>query len=288
VRWRATASSWSPTMPTSSPSTASRGPALGDRDGRLAQNYGATSGAPGGGDLVITGTSGGDEGVRGFLAAFDRATGKEAWRFWTVAQARRAGVGSWKGRDIDHPGTTAGSPALRYRARHPLLATGNPVRTTRATSAWATTCIQTRSWPSTPERESSSGISSSLPRRLGLGCRAAGPCSWTRTGRGSPGSSCSTPTATLLLRAGPDEWRAAAGQAVHQEADLGEGDRSGRSPGPEPDQTPTLAGTRVCPSVEGATNWFPRPSIPPPASTTCRPREVQRLHQGPHGVEGRP
>ena len=33
---------------------------------------------------VFIGGSGGEFGVRGFLAAFDAETGKEAWRFWTV------------------------------------------------------------------------------------------------------------------------------------------------------------------------------------------------------------
>ena len=48
------------------------------------QNYNATGAPLIVNDLVVTGTSGGDEGVRGFVAAFDQATGKEAWRFWTV------------------------------------------------------------------------------------------------------------------------------------------------------------------------------------------------------------
>jgi PQQ-dependent dehydrogenase (methanol/ethanol family) len=33
---------------------------------------------------VITGSSGAEFGVRGFLAAYDAETGKQAWRFWTV------------------------------------------------------------------------------------------------------------------------------------------------------------------------------------------------------------
>ena len=33
---------------------------------------------------VFIGASGGEFGVRGFIAAFDAETGKEAWRFWTV------------------------------------------------------------------------------------------------------------------------------------------------------------------------------------------------------------
>ena len=52
------------------------------------QNYGATSAPLAIGDHVISGVAGGDEGVRGFVAAFDQSTGNEVWRFWTVARAR--------------------------------------------------------------------------------------------------------------------------------------------------------------------------------------------------------
>jgi alcohol dehydrogenase (cytochrome c) len=67
------------------------------------ENYGATSAPLAVGGLVVAGASGGDEGVRGFLAAFDQATGKEAWRFWTVPKRGEPGSETWKGTDIDHP-----------------------------------------------------------------------------------------------------------------------------------------------------------------------------------------
>ncbi len=67
------------------------------------QNYGATSAPLAFGNLVLSGTSGGDEGIRGFLAAFDQATGKEAWRVWTVPARGEPGSETWKGKDIDHP-----------------------------------------------------------------------------------------------------------------------------------------------------------------------------------------
>ena len=48
------------------------------------RNYGGTSAPLIVKDEVLVGTSGSDDGVRGFLAAFDVNTGKEKWRFWTI------------------------------------------------------------------------------------------------------------------------------------------------------------------------------------------------------------
>ena len=94
----ATACSWSPTTRTSSRSTASPARCCG----KPRWPTGARTTTPPArrlpvGNLVVSGTSGGDEGVRGFVAAFDQATGKEVWRFWTVPKPRRAGLGDLAG-----------------------------------------------------------------------------------------------------------------------------------------------------------------------------------------------
>ena len=68
------------------------------------QNYYSTSAPLIVGNLVIPGIAGGDDGVRGFLAAYDQATGKEVWRFWTVPRRGEPGSESWQGKAIDHPG----------------------------------------------------------------------------------------------------------------------------------------------------------------------------------------
>jgi alcohol dehydrogenase (cytochrome c) len=67
------------------------------------ENYNATSAPLIVGDLVVAGIAGGDEGVRGFLSAFDQATGKEAWRFWTVPKKGEPLSETWQGKGIDHP-----------------------------------------------------------------------------------------------------------------------------------------------------------------------------------------
>ncbi|MSU64663.1 MAG: c-type cytochrome [Opitutus sp.] len=70
------------------------------------QNYNATGAPLPVGNLVITGSSGGDEGVRGFVAAFDQTTGKEVWRFWTTPKRGEPGSETWQGKGLDHPGGT--------------------------------------------------------------------------------------------------------------------------------------------------------------------------------------
>ena len=68
------------------------------------QNYGATGAPLPVGNLIISGVSGGDEGVRGFIAAYHQATGREVWRFWTVPKPGEPGSNTWSGAAIEHPG----------------------------------------------------------------------------------------------------------------------------------------------------------------------------------------
>lgn len=53
-------------------------------------------------DKVIEGTAGGEFGIRGFIAAFDVNTGKEAWRFNTVPGPGEPGNETWKGDSWKH------------------------------------------------------------------------------------------------------------------------------------------------------------------------------------------
>jgi alcohol dehydrogenase (cytochrome c) len=67
------------------------------------QNYNATGAPLPVGDLVIAGTSGGDEGVRGFVAAYDQTTGREVWRWWSTPLPGEPGSETWQGDGIAHP-----------------------------------------------------------------------------------------------------------------------------------------------------------------------------------------
>jgi alcohol dehydrogenase (cytochrome c) len=48
-------------------------------------------------DKVIVGTAGGEYGIRGFIAAYDVRTGKEAWRFYTIPGPGEPGHETWAG-----------------------------------------------------------------------------------------------------------------------------------------------------------------------------------------------
>lgn len=48
-------------------------------------------------DKVIVGISGGEQGVRGFIDAYDAKTGKRVWRFWTVPLRGEKGGDTWLG-----------------------------------------------------------------------------------------------------------------------------------------------------------------------------------------------
>ncbi|MGH9694528.1 MAG: PQQ-binding-like beta-propeller repeat protein, partial [Bryobacteraceae bacterium] len=74
------------------------------------KNYGATGAPLVVKDKILVGTSGGDDGVRGFVAAFDAMTGKEAWRFWTIPGPGEFGNASWPGDMYLHGGATTWMP----------------------------------------------------------------------------------------------------------------------------------------------------------------------------------
>jgi alcohol dehydrogenase (cytochrome c) len=55
-------------------------------------------------DKVVVGCSGGEMGIRGFIVAFDAATGKEAWRVHTIPGPGEKGGDSWQGDAYQHGG----------------------------------------------------------------------------------------------------------------------------------------------------------------------------------------
>jgi alcohol dehydrogenase (cytochrome c) len=78
-------------------------------------------------DKVIVGISGGEEGMRCFIDAYDAATGKRAWRFWTIPLKGEPGGDTWSGDSA----TRGGGPAWLTGVYDPKLnltywGVGNP------------------------------------------------------------------------------------------------------------------------------------------------------------------
>jgi alcohol dehydrogenase (cytochrome c) len=55
-------------------------------------------------DKVIIGPAGGELGIRGFVAAYDTATGREVWRFKTIPEKGEPGHETWGGNSWVHGG----------------------------------------------------------------------------------------------------------------------------------------------------------------------------------------
>jgi PQQ-dependent dehydrogenase (methanol/ethanol family) len=89
--------------------------------------YGSTGAPLVVGDLVITGVSGGDAPLQGFLAAYKATTGQLAWRFHTLPKRGQPGSETWKGAALETGGAATWLTGS-YDAETGLLywPTGNP------------------------------------------------------------------------------------------------------------------------------------------------------------------
>ena len=78
-------------------------------------------------DKVIVGMAGAEYGVRGFLDAYDAATGKRAWRLWTVPGPGEPGHDTWSGDSWKRGGaTTWVTGAFDPETNLTYWGTGNP------------------------------------------------------------------------------------------------------------------------------------------------------------------
>lgn len=91
--------------------------------------YGGTSAPLVMGDLVITGVSGGDNGIRGYVAAYKATTGELAWKLFTIPEPGDTGpvADTWKGTALGLGGGAtwlSGSADLKSNVLY--WAVGNP------------------------------------------------------------------------------------------------------------------------------------------------------------------
>jgi alcohol dehydrogenase (cytochrome c) len=78
-------------------------------------------------DKILVGVGGGELGIRGFVAAYDAASGKEVWRFYTIPGPGEPGHETWK----DDDWKTGGGPVWITGSYDPTLnltywGVGNP------------------------------------------------------------------------------------------------------------------------------------------------------------------
>ena len=229
------------------------------------KNYAASSAPLPAGNLVISGVSGGEHGANGFVAAHDQETGKEVWRFWTVPKPGEPGSETWQGKDIEHGGAPTWFTGSYDRGAR-YWSTGRPAtpaRNTTATIARATTSTRTPSWRWSGRPASCGGTTSSRRTISGTGTRRRPPCSIDAAWEGQP--------RRLMLHAARNGFfyvfdrengKLLLAKAFVKNLTWASGIGADGRPIKLPNQEPTPAGTKVCPSQDGATNWF-SPSFNP-------------------------
>ena len=228
------------------------------------QSYFATSAPLTAGNLVIGGVGGGEHGSRGFVAAYDQKTGKEAWRFWTIPAAGQPGSETWKGKGIAHGGAPTwftgtydteldtvywptGNPSAEYNGDDRLgdnlysdciLALG--AKTGKLKWHFQTTPHDLWDWDATETVIVANADWQGSPRKLLFQANRNGFFYvWDRVnGKMLLGE----PFIKHL------NWASAIG-------------KDGR-PVLNGNHEPGAEGTRVCPSQDGATNWFSPSYIP--------------------------
>ncbi len=228
------------------------------------KNYSATSAPLPAGNLIISGVTGGEHGANGFVAAHDQETGKEVWRFSTVPKSGEPGSETWQGKDIDHGGAPTwftgsfdpaldivywptGNPSKEYNGDHrkgdnlysdSILALDR--KTGRLEWYYQFTPHDLWDWDATQTSVLVDADWQGQPRKLMLHASRNGFFYVFDRRDGA------------LLLAKPFvknlTWASGIGP-------------DGR-PVKLPNQDPSPAGTKVCPSQDGATNWF-SPSFNP-------------------------
>ncbi len=222
------------------------------------QNYGATSAPLVVHDLVISGTSGGDEGIRGFVAAYKASTGERVWRFWTAPAPGEPLADTWKGKALAHPCAAAWlTGTYDVEANVLFWTTGNPCpdyngderagdnlysdsvlalepETGKLRWHFQYTPHDLHDWDSTQTAMLVDAEYEGKPRKLLMHANRSGFFYLLDRTNGQ------------FLRATPFV------QKLNWAKGIGENGR----PIPIPEAVPTPQGVKVCPAVDGATNWF--------------------------------
>jgi len=228
------------------------------------QNYFATSAPLPAGDMVITGVGGGEHGANGFVAAFDQNTGKEVWRFWSVPKRGTPGSETWKGKELDH----GGAPTWFTGSYDPELdtvywPTGNPAEEYNGDQR--------------PGDNLYSDCILALDRKTGklkwhYQFTPHDLWDWDATETSvMVNAEWQGSQRKLMLHADRNgffyvfdrsDGKLLLAKQFLRNVTWASGIGADGRPVKLPNQEPTVAGTKVCPSQDGATNWF-SPSYSP-------------------------
>jgi alcohol dehydrogenase (cytochrome c) len=221
------------------------------------KNYGATSAPLVVKNKVLVGTSGGDDGVRGFIAAFDAETGKEAWRFWTIPAPGEKGSESWPGEMYMHGGGTTWMPGT-YDPELDILywGTSNPSPdfegTVRPGDDLYTDCVVALD----PDTGKLKWHFQFTPHDLFDYDATETPVLVDMVYKGAPRKlliEANRNGFVYILDRTNGQFLSATQFALKQNWARGI-DENGRPI--RTDLIPTVEGTRICPGYAGATNWF--------------------------------
>ena len=170
-------------------------------------------------DKVISGISGGEFGVRGFVTANDVNTGKQVWRMYSTGpggRSRLPGIG----RDLEGRRVEAGRRhdlglvQLRPRAEPLLLRHRQPRLVESRSAAGRQQVLDDDLRPQSRHREGGVGLSEDAARRVGLRRHQRERARRLSHQRADAQGAGELRPQRLRLRARPQDRRAAAGRSV--------------------------------------------------------------------------
>jgi len=228
------------------------------------QNYFATGAPLTVGNLVIGGVGGGESGARGFLPAYDQATGKEVWRFWTVPAKGEPGSETWQGNDAEH----GGAPTWLTGTYDPVLdtiywPTGNPAKEYNGDDRKGDNLYSASVVALDAKTGKLKWHFQFTPHDLWDWDATETPVLVDATWGGQPRK--------LLLQANRNGYfyvldrtngKFLLGTPFVKQLTWASGLTPEGRPIRVPGQEPSTAGTRVCPSQDGATNWYAPTYLP--------------------------
>ncbi len=211
-------------------------------------------------DLVITGIAGGDGPMRGFIVAYRANTGKEAWRFYTIPKPGEPLSETWVGRALP----TGGGATWETGSYDPETGTlywavGNPYPDTDPSERGGTNLYtnsvvaldartgkfkwhyqfvpyDTHDWDATEPMVLVDTVWKGKPRKLLMTAQRSGV--FYVLDRTNGEFLLAKPFVRKITWADGFDPKTGAAHLV-------------------PGNVPTEAGTKTCPGVRGATNWYP-------------------------------